>query len=408
MEQTKETLLDTLYGASIGKGMLSYQESAGGIIMGGCLAGDHQTSCATVLDINAVEKLIESKEFEDIQSPEFHKIKNLVGFLVVRSKLKNYLKNVNGMLENFNELALRENLTSLQPNKRLTERGVQIMQKYTAGKNWYCTRVNLLLALDLIKDENASYAKQLKACIGWQTPKYSGKVYRGALLSVCEIFVMAYKKTFYIPSFTSAAICPEKMIFNVYPDNPESCTGYQNVILEIDTSEFPNFSTIIQCNQTEFDETECLMSCYNIYSWKGLRVIKYKCKNTGKIENIPVISLKLENYNLIHDLDTQTVKGDHNQLDPSVISKKGLMVQNRSVRPATLLCNLAALIESYNRKYEDTYPLTWLNANFTPIEETLQIYGRSINGIEFQKLMDIQNAQLQQTTTITTTTTQTK
>src|SRR5579872_3886731 len=359
---SKENTLDVLKTHMEKNGMLCFEETKGGIIMGGGgAASEQKTSYVATLDINALQELIESKEFENIDSPEFHKIKSLVGFIVVRSKLKNYLANVNGFMDDFNNFAMRESLSIVQPNKRLTEQGRQIMRKYTTGKNWYCTRVNLLLATDLIKGEHATYAKQLKACIGWQTPKYVGKVYRGVLLTVCEIFYMAYKKTFYMPSFTSAAIHPEKMIFNVFPEIPKPYTGYQNVIFEIDTSEFPNFSTLIQPDQTDFDESECLMSCYNIYTWKGLRVIKYKHKDTQIIDDIPVISLKLENYNLVHDLDTQTVKGDHNQLDSKIISRKGEIVHNRNIRPKTLLWNLNELIKSYNNHYGDTYPLTWLN-----------------------------------------------
>ena len=383
-----------------------FTESKGGMLMKATLNDGSTTSCAKVIDIHELQKLIESNEFEDVNSAAFHTIKQLVGFIVVRSKMENYLKYVNGFMHDFNDFAKRGDLTLLQPNKKLTVQGESVLQKYTTAKNWYCTRVNLLLAIDLINGEHATYAKQLKACIGWQTPKYIGKVYRGMLLSPFELFTMAFKKTFYIPSFTSAAICPEKIIFSPVPMCPKPYTGYQNVILEIDTSEFPNFSTIIQCNQSDFDESECLMSCYNIYSWQGLRVIKYTCVKTQEVVNVPIISLKLENYNSVHDLDTQTVKGDHDDLNEIWVQKKVSQVQcNKLITPETFIANFNTLIVSYNRNEKrrtdgKSRPLTWLNADYVVIDETLQTYGRSINGIEFQKLIDTQN-----TTTTTTTTT---
>jgi hypothetical protein len=59
----------------------------------------------------------------------------------------------------------------------------------------------LLLAINEIKDmasgnpreEYALYAAQLKSCIDWQTPKWKGVCWRGALHSPLEILLMAVK-----------------------------------------------------------------------------------------------------------------------------------------------------------------------------------------------------------------------
>jgi len=261
----------------------------------------------------------------------------------------------------------------------------------------------------MIKDQWASYAKDLKSCIGWQTPKYSGKVYRGALHSPMEIFMMSFKHYFYIPSFTSTATSPEKMILTPFPKDPKPNTGYQNVIFEIDTTEFPNFSTIILPGQTDFDESESLLSCYNIFSWQGFRVNRWENPQANVVHYIPVISLNIEDYVFNHDLDKQCIIGPVVAVNEKWMGGKGETVMTRMMTSETLIQNVASLWDSYDRHFGskshvvDPYPLTWLNTSFTvsdtsahqfgrkytftPVETLLVSKGTMLNGIEFEKLV---------------------
>jgi hypothetical protein len=178
-----------------------------------------------------------------------------------------------------------------------------------------------LLALDQIKDMNISntpqqqyahYVGELKACLGWQTPKWSGLAWRGALHSPVELFMMATKGTFvapqhspllgifFIPSFVSTSISPKCIIFDRFKrrDYDEEIKtgmpkGHQNCIFEFDTSEWPDFSSLLlDPSQAEYCETERenLLSCYNVYEWVGYQMIKYNGKEA------PLIRLKIRNY----------------------------------------------------------------------------------------------------------------
>jgi hypothetical protein len=247
------------------------------------------------------------------------------------------------------------------------------------------------LALDLIKGEHALFAKQLKSCIGWQTPKWRGICYRGALHSPVELFMMAFKKTFYIPSFTSTAMDPSKMIFNECPNYPMPHQGYQNVIFEIDTSEFPNFTTVLNGSQSQYDESENLISCYNIFSWVGFRVVSgikiVSNQKTTVVNGIPVITLKIENYNVMHNVVDQCLDGDHNSVDGSWFETRVRNAKRiKLITPKTLIDNFKEIIESYNRNFGKTQPLTWLNANYTPIHDPLIQKGHRLNGKEFSDL----------------------
>jgi len=163
------------------------------------------------------------------------------------------------------------------------------------------------------------------------------------------------------------------MILNVYPDsNAETNTGYQNIIFEIDTAGFPNFSTLIQSPlQTPYDEEECLISCYNIYSWQGFRVIKYVHPKTLAVHEVGVVSLKIEDYEEWHDLDKGCVVGPNSRLDETWLGKRGGIMRERNCPPATLNNNLGQLWYSYERSFgakptqaNKAYPLWWLNAPF--------------------------------------------
>jgi len=375
--------------------------------------GDHVTQFGVAYSIGKLETEINKEDFWNDSSPEFHTLKHLGAFFPVRCKLKSFLLHVNGFVPDFATRLVKfsetRHPTPQRPNKELTEAGANIIKTYTTQENWYCTRINLLLATDMIKGQWATFAKDLKSCIGWQTPKYSGKVYRGALHSPMEIFIMSFKRYFYIPSFVSTATDPTKMIFEPHPKEPDPMSGYQNVIFEIDTTEFPNFTTLIQTGQTLFDETESLLSCYNIYSWQGFRLNKWIHPDT-KVEYImPVVSLKIEDYVGKHDLDQQRIIGPICNINEKWLGGRGEIVMTRSMQPESLTQHVAALWDSYHRNYgsagADPYPLTWLNTTFKVgdnskirnfifdiNENPLQVEGHSIDGVAFEKLVAQQNA----------------
>ena len=55
-----------------------------------------------------------------------------------------------------------------------------IIWKYTSGRNWYCTEVNMALALDSRKlSSYGPYIKQLKYSIGMSPMGFTGTVFRG-------------------------------------------------------------------------------------------------------------------------------------------------------------------------------------------------------------------------------------
>lgn len=80
--------------------------------------------------------------------------------------------------------------TQRTKEREVTDEGKEVIRRYTSEDGWWCTRINLELATDLIPvepPEHHLFVKQLKCCIGWQTPKHKGLVYRGALHSPMEV-----------------------------------------------------------------------------------------------------------------------------------------------------------------------------------------------------------------------------
>jgi hypothetical protein len=171
---------------------------------------------------------------------------------------------------------------------------------------------------------------------------------------------------------------PKKIIFTPYP-----CSGaipsrdYQNVIFEIDASEFPNFTTVIQKHQSKFtdEEAESLISCYNIYSWQGFEGVKYHPNEQVPdfYVPIPLVKLKIENYTELHDVDTARILGCSSALDETWLGKKGDIVKTRGLTSDTLINALGSLWDSYDRAFgfqkssnslHESHPLTWLNAPF--------------------------------------------
>lgn len=359
--------------------------------------GDTCTQFAVFKDTKELDSLL-TKDLYDTNSSKFHALKNLAQFFPVRRELPEFVAHCRGFLPEFRTLVDyidKHNLTTGKPNKCLLADGDKIIQKYTTEGNWYCTRLNIMLALDKLDSENALYAKKLKACVGWQTPKWRGLTYRGALHNPLEIFVMAFKYIFFFPGFISTSMDPSKIIFKEYPESGGNPLGtYQNVIFEIDTSSFPNFSTIIKSHQTAYDESESLLSCYNIYKWKGLRVVN----------NIMIISLEVLNPELVRDMDKKEITGLHNNLPTEWLGKKGEIMRTRDVAPVVLTNNVKTLFESYGRLKNINFK-NLLNANFDSVSVVAQQNkscvsnfpktGASITGVDLTILEAEQRANLE-------------
>lgn len=243
----------------------------------------------------------------------------------------------------------------------LSRDGDAILFKYTSSPNWYCTRINLLLALDKLDREYSNYVKQLNHCIIYQTPKFSGKVYRGALHCPMEIFIFAFKQKFYIPSFTSTSISFEHCFWDPW-DDKKTQKNLQNIMFEIDISNYNTRSTLIKPHQTRYEEKECLLSCYNIFEWAGYT---YDAK-----ANIPLVKLRLLSYEEYHDTEKGCLRDTrHGDIPVIWLEKRGEIPRTRNMSPEQMDFNLKQLFESYHRncrRERGWMTLDWLNATFSP------------------------------------------
>lgn len=242
---------------------------------------------------------------DNLNNSEFHKLKNLCNLIPVRKKGKMFQTHCMGLYSN----AVRDKIVSEYYK-------ISVFKRYTSEDNWFCTRINIYLALDAeVLPKYSEYIKELKCCIGWQEPKYKGTCYRGAKMSALEIFACQFKDTFYIPSFWSTSL--NKNVAT------ETFTG--NVLFEIDISEFNNFTTIIQKNQSIYSkEEECLLSCYNVYKWIGY--------GYNDIDNYVTVRLKILDYGKLNDIQTHSIINPNNKKFPEKYLKSGSQtLKNRNV-----------------------------------------------------------------------------
>lgn len=192
------------------------------------------------------------------------------------------------------------------------------------------------------------------------------------------------------------------MILEPFPDEPEKNKGYQNVIFEIDTSEFPNFSTIILPHQSPYDERENLLSCYNIFSWQGFRVNKWVHPHTKKVYEMPVISLKIEDYEDLHDLERKCITGPSGSVPEEWMTKRGEIVRSRNLTPTQMTYHLKAMWESYDKYFgakatSHSYPIDWLNASYdvNPVELAASKTRPDLDNMAFLQLLKEQEANRQ-------------
>eukprot|EP01127_Copromyxa_protea_P024201 TRINITY_DN9400_c0_g1_i1.p1 TRINITY_DN9400_c0_g1~~TRINITY_DN9400_c0_g1_i1.p1 ORF type:complete len:120 (+),score=3.00 TRINITY_DN9400_c0_g1_i1:603-962(+) len=111
-------------------------------------------------------------------------------------------------------------------------------------------------------------------------------------------------------------------------------------MFEIDLSEYNTRSMIIRDEQTDYDEKECLLSCYNVYEWKGYSF------DTGK----PTIYLKMCKY------DDWVVNGSikdspHNNLPTEWMNNRGKEMRNRKLSPEAFHKGLMSMAASYQRNF---------------------------------------------------------
>lgn len=311
---------------------------------------EEHTQFAIVSSADSLFELLSNPGFHDEESEAFYKLKKLVVPLPVRKVLSRCWTSV--WLNPAND---EETVELFDGAGRLSTKGDGFIWKYTSGKNWYCTRINLLLALDRLEEAQIEYVQSLHQCIIHQTPKFSGKVFRGALHCPVEIFIFCFKRFFFIPSFTSTSTSIDRFFWNPW-DEEKAKTQYnlQNILFEIDISEYNRRSTLIQQHQTRYNEDECLLSCYNIYEWKGYRVLN----------GIPIVSLKVLNFEEYCDRNTGSIKGaQHGDVPMAWLEKKGEVTRTRDMTPAQLDFHIRALFSSHDRniKKEGWDEISWKN-----------------------------------------------
>lgn len=196
-----------------------------------------------------------------------------------------------------------------------------VFRTYTTNPNWYCTTLNISLALDLDLTQHYDYINKLKACIAYQKPKAPPMVYRGLYMSALELFFYWQKDIFYIPSFTSSST-----------DRKKAFDG--NVLIEIDTSRFNDFTTLIQNGQSGYDESECLISAYNIYQFYSLTL-----ENDKVILRLMLLpyedyndKYKHEIKNCVHDTPECVIKGAQEESRVRTVEPQTLFDQYNGLR----------------------------------------------------------------------------
>jgi hypothetical protein len=109
--------------------------------------------------------------------------------------------------------------------------------------------------------------------------------------------------------------------------------GFQNCILEIDTSDYPDASTLLLSkNLSKFSdrEQECLLSCYNIYKWVGYEIIKFHGKH------VPLVRLKILPVDGIYDAETSSLTTPYYQVGEKWLTARPEELLSREVDPELL------------------------------------------------------------------------
>jgi hypothetical protein len=266
-----------------------------------------------------LDEYLETLTTKTITPDELDALKRLCSFLVVRIKGQNYQKHCMGLYD--------EDMRNLIVEQKSRD---AIFQIYTSSSSYVYTKINIFLALDANLDKwdkyheifYYEYIRKLKCCIGWQQPKYSDIVYRGATMSALELYTYYFKKKFYIPSFVSTSLKKEVALRAPFKGN---------VLFEIDLSEFNQFTTMIQEQQSKFDEDECLLSCYNVFEFKGVTLQKFEG------QDIVVMKLTLKDYEKCNDIENHSIIGaTHGDIPTKFLKSGSEFLKNRDVTATKL------------------------------------------------------------------------
>lgn len=244
-------------------------------------------------------------------------------------------------------------LPSLPMNRYLTLKGNQrfdirsdqvetecdkVLQRYTDRDNGIAYLTNFSLIWDRFLDFSAIpiYIRELELCVGLQPFKTRELVYRGASHTADELFMMFRKNVFYIPSFISTTLNPQK----AYIEKPKAKQAWiQNVMFEFDSKEYSERNAVIQKNQEKFDEEEVLFAPYNMFRWMGIRLDP----NIIPGINVAVISLKA--------LDPDDQRNQVTTDKISIVEEKEFRA--RGMSPEELYNKFMQLVERYHQEVED-------------------------------------------------------
>lgn len=214
------------------------------------------------------------------------------------------------------------------------------LKQYTENKNYVYSVLNFALsahattALPVL----IPAIRNLRNAIIHQQEKYRGIVYRGSVASASEVFWMIHKGTFYLPSFISTSTEESSAYWEPIDFSTNEMRGRHNVMYVIDTREFPDYSTLIKDHQSNYEEKENLLACYNLYEFQRY---EYSAED-GKFR----VYLKLKDPTEHQPKIDQVLE---RAISRWVTKHSGENNRTRQVQPA-LLANLTRLMhESYLR-----------------------------------------------------------
>lgn len=253
----------------------------------------------------------------------------------------------------------------------------RVLTQYADNRNFVYSILNFVLNAHLLvePDENApewcklhhtlvTAIRNLWNAIHFQPQKYRGLVYRGTICSSMEISMMAYKKRFFIPGFVSTSMSEETAYWVPVDDNG---VGKTNVMYMIDTSKYPDYTTIIQSHQQTFAEKECLIGCYNYFEFKRSVYNKEKDRMDVYLDLIQPDDREfiVKNISLIPDDESKENVGI-NEWDESIpgkvivtedqekltnwLAKRGEIVRDKHFPTETIIHNTCGLLDSLYRR----------------------------------------------------------
>lgn len=272
----------------------------------------------------------------------------------------------------------------------------RVLTQYADNRNFVYSILNFVLNAHLLVEPDVNdpewcrlhhtlvtAIRNLWNAIHFQPQKYRGLVYRGTICSPMEISMMTYKKRFFIPGFVSTSMSEETAYWIPVDDDG---VGKTNVMYIIDTSKYPDYTTIIQPHQQTFAEKECLIGCYNYFEFKRSVYNKEKDRTDIHLDLIKPDERELiiKKVSLIPDAESKNDVGI-NEWDESIpgkvivtedqekllnwLMKRGEIVRDKQCPPVTITHNTCGLLGSLYRR------------NFIPEEHSIvQGLKKIVNG----------------------------